>query len=112
LTRDRRAVRVRSTHRSAADCDLHHQGDEDLGEADLDLAVNVRLPQPAKHISRRRRLYGGLLFDRRGAELLFQVLTEREERSALGIACNEPFSKSHRFAATDARACLNLTGAA
>jgi len=28
--------------------------------------------------------------DRRGAELLFQVLTEREERSA--IASNEPFS--------------------
>jgi DNA replication protein DnaC len=30
--------------------------------------------------------------DRRGAELLFQVLTEREERSAIAIASNEPFS--------------------
>jgi DNA replication protein DnaC len=30
--------------------------------------------------------------DRRGAELLFQVLTEREERSAVAIASNEPFS--------------------
>ena len=40
------ALRVRSTHRSAADCDLHHQGDEDHGETDLNLAVNVRLPQP------------------------------------------------------------------
>jgi IstB-like ATP binding protein len=28
--------------------------------------------------------------DRRGAELLFQVLTEREERSAVAIASNEP----------------------
>jgi hypothetical protein len=28
----------------------------------------------------------------RGAELLFQVLTEREERSAVAIASNEPFS--------------------
>src|SRR6266699_1218552 len=30
--------------------------------------------------------------DRRGAELLFQVLTEREERSAIAIASNEAFS--------------------
>lgn len=30
--------------------------------------------------------------DRRGAELLFQVLTEREERSAVAIASNEAFS--------------------
>jgi hypothetical protein len=30
--------------------------------------------------------------DRRGTELLFQVLTEREERSAVAIASNEPFS--------------------
>ena len=30
--------------------------------------------------------------DRRGAELLFQILTERQERSAIAIASNEPFS--------------------
>ena len=30
--------------------------------------------------------------DRRGAELLFQALTEGEERSAIAIASNEPFS--------------------
>ena len=30
--------------------------------------------------------------DRRGAELLFQVLTEREEKSVIAIASNEPFS--------------------
>ena len=35
---------------------------------------------------------GYLQLDRRGAELLFQVLTEREERSAIAIASNEPFS--------------------
>ena len=35
---------------------------------------------------------GYLQLDRRGAELLFQVLTEREERSAVAIASNEPFS--------------------
>ena len=30
--------------------------------------------------------------DRRGAELLFQVLTEREERASVAIASNESFS--------------------
>lgn len=35
---------------------------------------------------------GYLQLDRRGAELLFQVLTEREERSSIAIASNELFS--------------------
>jgi DNA replication protein DnaC len=35
---------------------------------------------------------GYLALDRRGAELLFQVLTEREERNAIAVASNEPFS--------------------
>lgn len=30
--------------------------------------------------------------DRRGAELLFQVLTEREEKNSVAIASNESFS--------------------
>jgi DNA replication protein DnaC len=30
--------------------------------------------------------------DHRGAELLFQVLTEREEQASVAIACNESFS--------------------
>jgi hypothetical protein len=34
----------------------------------------------------------GALIDRRGTEPLFQVLTKREERSAIAIASNEPFS--------------------
>ena len=33
-----------------------------------------------------------LHLERRGAELFLQVLTEREERSAIAIASNEPFS--------------------
>src|SRR5262249_15788716 len=36
----------------------------------------------------------------RGAELLFQIITEREERASIGIATNLPFSKAHMFAAT------------
>lgn len=35
---------------------------------------------------------GYLQLDRRGAELLFQVLTEREQKTAIAIASNEPFS--------------------
>jgi DNA replication protein DnaC len=35
---------------------------------------------------------GYMELDRRGAELLFQVLTEREERSAIAMASNERLS--------------------
>ncbi|WP_279323411.1 ATP-binding protein [Actinomycetospora cinnamomea] len=35
---------------------------------------------------------GYLDLERRGAELLFQVLTEREKRAAFAVASNEPFS--------------------
>ena len=41
---------------------------------------------------------------RRGAELLFQVLTEREERSAIAIASIEPFSAWTKTF-TDPRLC-------
>ncbi len=45
--------------------------------------------------------------DRRGAELLFQVLTEREERSAVAIASNEPLSGwTQTF--TDPRLCAAI----
>jgi DNA replication protein DnaC len=36
---------------------------------------------------------GYLELDRRGAELLFQVITEREERAAIAVASNAPFSE-------------------
>jgi len=48
--------------------------------------------------------------DRRGAELLFQVLTEREEKNSAAIASNESFSKAHMFRRTRARCCRNFTG--
>ncbi len=47
---------------------------------------------------------GYLELDRRGAEVLFLVLTEREERSAIAIASNEPFS-SWTKTFTDPRLC-------
>ena len=49
--------------------------------------------------------YMGL--DKRGAELLFQVLTEREERSAVAIACNEAFSGWTKTF-TDPRLCAAI----
>src|SRR5262245_44141029 len=50
--------------------------------------------------------------DRRGAELLFQVLTEREEKVSVAIASNDSFGKAHRFAATCARWRRTFTGSA
>src|SRR6476619_4436338 len=50
---------------------------------------------------------GYLQLDRRCAELLFQVLTEREERSAIAIASNEPFS-SWTKTFTDPRLCAAI----
>jgi DNA replication protein DnaC len=50
---------------------------------------------------------GYLELDRRGAELLFQVLTEREERSSVAIASNESFSGWTRTF-TDPRLCAAI----
>lgn len=57
--------------------------------------------------SRGDENWGYLQLDRRGAELLFQVLTEREERSAIVIASNEPFS-SWTKTFTDPRLCAAI----
>lgn len=38
---------------------------------------------------------GYMELDRHGAELLFQVLTEREEKNSVAIASNESFAKAH-----------------
>jgi DNA replication protein DnaC len=46
---------------------------------------------------------GYMELDRRGAELLFQVLTEREEKASVAIASNESFSKAHLFVRTCAK---------
>ncbi|MFD8483603.1 IS21-like element helper ATPase IstB [Kitasatospora sp. NPDC059673] len=46
---------------------------------------------------------GYMELDRHGAELLFQVLTEREEKNSVAIASNESFGKAHMFRSTCAR---------
>ncbi|MEY8013756.1 ATP-binding protein [Mycobacterium servetii] len=43
---------------------------------------------------------GYVQIDTRGAELLFQIITERDERASIGIGTNLPFSKAHMFART------------
>jgi hypothetical protein len=40
---------------------------------------------------------GYMELDRHGAELLFQVLTEREEKAGVAIASNQSFGKAHMF---------------
>ena len=45
--------------------------------------------------------------DRRGAELLFQVLTEREEKNSVAIASNESFSRWTKTF-TDPRLCAAI----
>jgi len=48
-----------------------------------------------------------MALDRRGAEMLFQVLTEREERNSVAIASNESFSGWTRTF-TDPRLCAAI----
>lgn len=45
--------------------------------------------------------------DKRGAELLFQVLTEREEKASVAIATNESFSGWTKTF-TDPRLCASI----
>ncbi|WP_223064998.1 ATP-binding protein [Streptomyces sp. IB201691-2A2] len=53
---------------------------------------------------------GSMELDRRGAELLFQVLTERGEKNSVAIASNESFGKAHMFRRTRARQRQNIMG--
>jgi DNA replication protein DnaC len=50
---------------------------------------------------------GYLELDKTGAKLLFQVLTEREERRAVAVASNAPFSEWNRTF-TDPRLCAAI----
>jgi len=52
---------------------------------------------------------GYVQIDPRGAELLFQIITEREERASIALASNLPFSKAHLFARSCAWCCRNFT---
>lgn len=51
--------------------------------------------------------FGNMELDRRGADLLFQVLTEREEKNSVAIASNESFSGWTKTF-TDPRLCAAI----
>jgi len=53
---------------------------------------------------------GYVSLDAHGAELLFQIITAREERASIACASNAPFSKAHMFAGTYARCWRNVAG--
>lgn len=54
-----------------------------------------------------RQELGYMALDKRGAELLFQVLTEREEKASVAIASNEAFSGWTKTF-TDPRLCAAI----
>ena len=55
------------------------------------------VPSPTQHLE----------LDRRGAEMLFQVLTEREEKNSVAIASNESFGGWTKTF-TDPRLCAAI----
>lgn len=67
-----------------------------------------RGPSPAMGASISSALdeFGYLDLDKAGAKLLFQIFTEREERRAIAIASNAPFSEWKRTF-TDPRLCTS-----
>ena len=62
---------------------------------------------PAEVFERCLDELGYMELDRRGAELLFQVLTEREETNSVAIASNESFSGWTKTF-TDPRLCAAI----
>jgi hypothetical protein len=55
-----------------------------------DVQAGITCVGPARTVS--RLMLGYMELDRRGAELLFQVISEREEKNSIAIASNESFS--------------------
>jgi DNA replication protein DnaC len=77
-----------------------------LVEAADDRQLSKPLPATAELILCLDEL-GYMELDRRGAELLFQVLTEREETNSVAIASNESFSGWTKTF-TDPRLCAAI----
>lgn len=74
-----------------------------LGTAAAEQGYRVRYTLASKLVNE----LGYMELDKRGAELLFQVLTEREEKSAIAIASNEAFSGWTKTF-TDPRLCAAI----
>ena len=97
-----------------AEGEIHHRGRAgqraSRGRRRQDPVAHHSPLRPGRPFGPGRTGLGYLELDRRGAELLFQVLTEREERASIAIASNAAFSKAHMFAATCARRQLKMHG--
>jgi DNA replication protein DnaC len=85
-----------------------------LGTAAAEAGFRVRYTLAAKLVNELGRVdllcideLGYMGLDRRGAELLFQVLTEREEKNSVAIASNEAFSGWTKTF-TDPRLCAAI----
>lgn len=79
----------------------------ELAEADNDHALSRVITRYGRVDLLCLDELGYLTLDKRGAELLFQVLTEREERAAIAVASNEPFSAWTKTF-TDPRLCAAI----
>ena len=76
----------------------------ELAEAHNDQRLSRALARYARYDLLCLDEFGYLNLDRTGAKLLFQIFTEREERKAIAVASNAPFSEwSQTF--TDERLC-------
>jgi DNA replication protein DnaC len=78
---------------------------------------STRYPPTPRSSSRRTPPLGGvdllcldelgyMELDRRGAELLFQVLTEREEKASVAIGSNESFGRFQQSSQRSVLMCL------
>ncbi len=63
--------------------------------AEAPSAGNAKYPSSSNYVDIRivGNELGYVKIDPRGAELLFQIITEREERASIAIATNLPFSE-------------------
>ncbi|MEU8109635.1 ATP-binding protein [Nonomuraea muscovyensis] len=91
-------------------------GDSGTGKSHLLIALGTEAAMAGhrKTIARYSRVellcldeLGYMELDRRGAELLFQVITERDERASIAIASNESFSGWTKTF-TDPRLCAAI----
>jgi hypothetical protein len=77
------------------------------GRSGCNETSSISLRILAGHRASMRQELGYMELDKRGAELLFQVLTEREEKNSVAIASNDSFSGWTKTF-TDARLCAAI----
>jgi ATP-dependent Clp protease ATP-binding subunit ClpA len=109
-------AQVRRQKEAAVDAEDFDQATE-LRDAEKELAEAADQRQLSRVVGRYGRLdlllldeLGYLQLDPRGAELLFQIITEREERASIAIGTNLPFSEWEPCSPTPASSPPSSTG--